>query len=185
VVFPGGLGRWTRCSTADAGADEEAGEEDYGGDLRAGLLEALVNLEMLVEKGAIAPSDWSCLSCGYSGGGFRILKDGLTENHLESAYEREQQRLERERIPVSRLRARRSCWGRYYEDAVGLAKQDEMGQKSRGEGRFQSSFGVDCGGSKNKQQQRQDEIRGFFAALRMTTFLPPLAFMKLPSDGDS
>jgi hypothetical protein len=28
------------------------------------------------------------------------LKDGLTENHLESAYEREQQRLERERIPV-------------------------------------------------------------------------------------
>jgi len=28
------------------------------------------------------------------------LKDKLTVNHLESAYEREQQRLEREMIPV-------------------------------------------------------------------------------------
>jgi hypothetical protein len=32
---------------------------------------------------------------------FQILKDGLTENHLESEYEREQRRLEKEAgVPV-------------------------------------------------------------------------------------
>jgi uncharacterized protein (TIGR00730 family) len=61
----------------------------------------VINLEMLVEKGAIAPSDLELFQFADSPEeAFRILKDGLTENHLESDYEREQQRLERERIPV-------------------------------------------------------------------------------------
>ena len=61
----------------------------------------VINLEMLVEKGAIAPSDLELFEFADTPeDAFRILKDRLTENHLESDYEREQQRLERERIPV-------------------------------------------------------------------------------------
>jgi uncharacterized protein (TIGR00730 family) len=66
----------------------------------------VINLELLVEKGAIAPEDLELFQFADTPeDAFRILKDGLTENHLESDYEREQlereqQRLERERIPV-------------------------------------------------------------------------------------
>jgi hypothetical protein len=61
----------------------------------------VINLEMLVEKGAIAPSDLELFEFADTPEeAFQILKDGLTENHLESDYEREQQRLEREMIPV-------------------------------------------------------------------------------------
>ena len=50
---------------------------------------------------AIAPSDLELFKFADTPEeAFRILKEQLTENHLESAYEREQQRLERERIPV-------------------------------------------------------------------------------------
>jgi uncharacterized protein (TIGR00730 family) len=61
----------------------------------------MINLELLVEKGAIAPGDLELLEfADTTEDAFRILKDGLTENHLESDYEREQERLERERVPV-------------------------------------------------------------------------------------
>jgi len=61
----------------------------------------VINLELLVEKGAIAPEDLELFQFADTPeDAFRILKDGLTENHLESDYEREQQRLELERIPV-------------------------------------------------------------------------------------
>jgi uncharacterized protein (TIGR00730 family) len=61
----------------------------------------VINLELLAEKGAIAPSDLELFQFADTPEeAFRILKDQLTENHLESAYEREQQRLDRERIPV-------------------------------------------------------------------------------------
>jgi uncharacterized protein (TIGR00730 family) len=66
----------------------------------------VINLELLVEKGAIAPADLELFQWADTPEeAFRILKDGLTENHLESDYEREQlereqQRLDRERIPV-------------------------------------------------------------------------------------
>jgi uncharacterized protein (TIGR00730 family) len=61
----------------------------------------VINLELLVEKGAIAPSDLELFKWADTPEeAFRILKDGLTENHLESAWEREQQRLLRERIPA-------------------------------------------------------------------------------------
>jgi uncharacterized protein (TIGR00730 family) len=61
----------------------------------------VINLELLAEKGAIALADLELFQFADTPeDAFRILKDGLTENHLESAYEREQQRLERERIPV-------------------------------------------------------------------------------------
>jgi hypothetical protein len=61
----------------------------------------VINLEMLVEKGAIAPADLELFEWADTPEeAFQILKTGLTENHLESDYEREQARLERERIPV-------------------------------------------------------------------------------------
>jgi uncharacterized protein (TIGR00730 family) len=61
----------------------------------------MINLELLVEKGAIAPADVELFEFADTPeDAFRILKAGLTENHLESDYEREQERLERERVPV-------------------------------------------------------------------------------------
>jgi uncharacterized protein (TIGR00730 family) len=61
----------------------------------------VINLELLVEKGAIAPSDLELFAWADTPEeAFQILKDQLTENHLESAYEREQQRWGRERIPA-------------------------------------------------------------------------------------
>ena len=61
----------------------------------------VINLEMLAEKGAIALADLELFEFADTPEeAFAILKKRLTENHLESDYEREQQRLERERIPV-------------------------------------------------------------------------------------
>ncbi len=61
----------------------------------------VINLELLAEKGAIAPGDLELFQFADTPeAAFQILKTGLTENHLESAYEKEQQRLEHERIPV-------------------------------------------------------------------------------------
>lgn len=60
----------------------------------------VINLDTLAEKGAIAPSDLDLFKFADTPEeAFEILKKGLTENHLESAYEREQQLRERERIP--------------------------------------------------------------------------------------
>jgi uncharacterized protein (TIGR00730 family) len=61
----------------------------------------IINLEMLAEKGAIAISDLELFQFADTPEeAFEILKKGLTENHLESAFEREQQLRERERVPV-------------------------------------------------------------------------------------
>jgi uncharacterized protein (TIGR00730 family) len=61
----------------------------------------VINLELLADKGAIAVADLGLFQFADTPEeAFAILKTGLTENHLESDYEREQQRLERERIPV-------------------------------------------------------------------------------------
>jgi hypothetical protein len=61
----------------------------------------VINLELLAEKGAIATADLELFQFADSPEeAFQILKDGLTQNHLESDYERELRRLERQRIPV-------------------------------------------------------------------------------------
>jgi uncharacterized protein (TIGR00730 family) len=61
----------------------------------------VINLELLAEKGAIAIGDLDLFQFADTPEeAFAILKTGLTENHLESDYEREQLRLEHERIPV-------------------------------------------------------------------------------------
>jgi uncharacterized protein (TIGR00730 family) len=61
----------------------------------------VINLEVLAEKGAISVGDLDLFQFADTPEeAFNILKTGLTENHLESAYEKEQQRLETERIPL-------------------------------------------------------------------------------------
>jgi hypothetical protein len=62
----------------------------------------VINLELLAEKGAIALGDLDLFQFADTPEeAFAILKAGLTENHLESDYEREQRRLEREAgVPV-------------------------------------------------------------------------------------
>jgi hypothetical protein len=61
----------------------------------------VINLELLAEKGAIAMGDLDLFQFADTPEeAFAILKTGLTENHLESDYEREQLRLEHERIPA-------------------------------------------------------------------------------------
>src|SRR6201996_3647014 len=60
----------------------------------------VINLELLADKGAIARSDLDLFRFADTPEeAFEILKTGLTENHLESDYEREQARLEKEDIP--------------------------------------------------------------------------------------
>ncbi len=60
----------------------------------------VINLELLAEKGAIATADLELFQFADTPEeAFALLKAGLTENHLESDYEREQARLEKEEIP--------------------------------------------------------------------------------------
>jgi hypothetical protein len=60
----------------------------------------VINLELLAEKGAIAMSDLELFQFADTPEeAFALLKTGLTENHLESDFEREQARLEKEEIP--------------------------------------------------------------------------------------
>ncbi len=55
----------------------------------------VINLELLAEKGAIAAADLELFQFADTPEeAFRLLKTGLTENHLDSEYEREQRRLE-------------------------------------------------------------------------------------------
>lgn len=57
----------------------------------------VINLELLAEKGAIAPADLELFQFADTPEeAFALLKNGLTANHLESDYEREQKRLEDE-----------------------------------------------------------------------------------------
>ena len=60
----------------------------------------VINLELLAAKGAIAQADLELFQFADTPeAAFALLKAGLTENHLESDYEREQTRLEKEEIP--------------------------------------------------------------------------------------
>ncbi|WP_433975327.1 TIGR00730 family Rossman fold protein [Tunturiibacter lichenicola] len=60
----------------------------------------VINLELLAEKGAIATADLELFQFADTPEeAFALLTAGLTENHLESDYEREQARLEKEEIP--------------------------------------------------------------------------------------
>jgi uncharacterized protein (TIGR00730 family) len=60
----------------------------------------VINLELLAEKGAIAVSDLELFRFADTPEeAFALLKAGLTENHLESEYEREQRRLGDQVIP--------------------------------------------------------------------------------------
>jgi uncharacterized protein (TIGR00730 family) len=61
---------------------------------------SVISLDTFAEKGAIAISDLDLFQFADTPEeAFAILKQGLTENHLESAYEREQRLREHERIP--------------------------------------------------------------------------------------
>jgi uncharacterized protein (TIGR00730 family) len=61
---------------------------------------SVISLETLAEKGAIAVSDLELFQFADTPEeAFAILKQGLTENHLESAYEREQRLREHQQIP--------------------------------------------------------------------------------------
>src|SRR3984957_16455830 len=61
----------------------------------------VINLELLAEKGAIAIAALELFQFADTPEeAFALLKAGLTENHLESEYEREQRRLENEVIPT-------------------------------------------------------------------------------------
>jgi uncharacterized protein (TIGR00730 family) len=60
----------------------------------------VINLELLAAKGAIAQADLELFQFADTPEeAFAMLKAGLTENHLESDYEREQARLEKAEIP--------------------------------------------------------------------------------------
>ncbi|WP_353070201.1 TIGR00730 family Rossman fold protein [Tunturibacter empetritectus] len=60
----------------------------------------VINLELLAEKGAIATADLELFEFADTPEqAFELLKAGLTENHLESDYEREQTKLEKQEIP--------------------------------------------------------------------------------------
>lgn len=60
----------------------------------------VINLELLAEKGAIGVGDLDLFQFADTPEeAFALLKAGLTENHLESEYEREQRRLEDQTIP--------------------------------------------------------------------------------------
>jgi predicted Rossmann-fold nucleotide-binding protein len=60
----------------------------------------VIDLDLLAEKGAIAQTDLELFQFADTPEeAFAILKQGLTENHLESEYEREMHRLEKEQVP--------------------------------------------------------------------------------------
>jgi hypothetical protein len=102
VVFPGGFGTLDEMFELLTLAQTRKLAKNitvviYGSD----YWKNVINLELLAEKGAIALGDLDLFQFADTPEeAFRILKEGLTENHLESAYEREQKRLEREKIPV-------------------------------------------------------------------------------------
>ena len=61
----------------------------------------VINLETLAEKGAIGMSDLDLFQFADTPEeAFAILKQGLTENHLESVYEREQHLRDRQGVPI-------------------------------------------------------------------------------------
>jgi uncharacterized protein (TIGR00730 family) len=102
VVFPGGFGTLDEMFELLTLAQTKKLAKKitvviYG----ASYWKNVINLELLAEKGAIAMGDLELFQFADTPEeAFAILKAGLTENHLESSFEREQQRLESEQIPV-------------------------------------------------------------------------------------
>jgi uncharacterized protein (TIGR00730 family) len=102
VVFPGGFGTLDEMFELLTLAQTKKLAKNmtvviYG----SSYWKNVINLELLAEKGAIAVGDLDLFQFADTPEeAFRLLKNGLTENHLESAYEREQQRLETEQVPA-------------------------------------------------------------------------------------
>jgi uncharacterized protein (TIGR00730 family) len=101
VVFPGGFGTLDEMFELLTLAQTKKLAKKitvvvYGSN----YWKSVINLETLAEKGAIGTSDLDLFQFADTPeDAFATLKKGLTENHLESAFEREQQLRERERIP--------------------------------------------------------------------------------------
>jgi uncharacterized protein (TIGR00730 family) len=98
VVFPGGFGTLDEMFELLTLAQTKKLAKNmtvviYGSSYWKNVL----NLEMLAEKGAIAVGDLELFKFADTPEeAFAILKAGLTENHLDSEYEREQRRMEDE-----------------------------------------------------------------------------------------
>jgi uncharacterized protein (TIGR00730 family) len=101
VVFPGGFGTLDEMFELLTLAQTKKLAKNmtvviYGSSYWKNVL----NLEMLAEKGAIAVGDLELFQFADTPEeAFAILKAGLTEHHLDSEYEREQRRMEKEQIP--------------------------------------------------------------------------------------
>jgi uncharacterized protein (TIGR00730 family) len=101
VVFPGGFGTLDEMFELLTLAQTKKLAKKitvviYGSE----YWKKVINLELLAEKGAIATADLELFQFADTPEeAFALLKAGLTENHLESDYEREQARLEKEEIP--------------------------------------------------------------------------------------
>jgi uncharacterized protein (TIGR00730 family) len=101
VVFPGGFGTLDEMFELLTLAQTKKLAKKitvviYGSD----YWKKVINLELLAEKGAIATADLELFQFADTPEeAFALLKAGLTENHLESDYEREQARLEKQEIP--------------------------------------------------------------------------------------
>jgi uncharacterized protein (TIGR00730 family) len=101
VVFPGGFGTLDEMFELLTLAQTKKLAKNmtvviYGSSYWKNVL----NLEMLAEKGAIAMGDLELFQFADTPEeAFALLKAGLTEHHLDSEYEREQRRLEKEEIP--------------------------------------------------------------------------------------
>jgi uncharacterized protein (TIGR00730 family) len=98
VVFPGGFGTLDEMFELLTLAQTKKLAKNmtvviYG----SSYWKNVVNLELLAEKGAIAMGDLELFKFADTPEeAFAILKAGLTENHLDSEYEREQRRIEDE-----------------------------------------------------------------------------------------
>jgi hypothetical protein len=72
----------------------------------------VINLETLVEKGTVGMADLELFQFADTPEeAFALLTAGLTENHLESEYEREMRRLEREQIPMEPMPSAQEIMG--------------------------------------------------------------------------
>jgi uncharacterized protein (TIGR00730 family) len=103
VVFPGGFGTLDEMFELLTLAQTKKLAKAitvviYGSD----YWKNVINLELLAKKGAIGKADLELFQFADTPEqAFEILKAGLTENHLDSEYERELQRLEHEGgVPV-------------------------------------------------------------------------------------
>jgi uncharacterized protein (TIGR00730 family) len=101
VVFPGGFGTLDEMFELLTLAQTRKLSKKitvviYG----SAYWKSVINLELLAEKGAIATADLELFQFADTPEqAFALLKTALTENHLNSEYEREQDRLERQEIP--------------------------------------------------------------------------------------